>query len=65
MLQDTSPNFKETEAFLDRRLKDILSIGQTLNHSKNILSATAGGLMSLIQSFIPPQETGDLSALIS
>ncbi len=29
MTQDTSPNYEQTKAFLDRRLRDVGKIGQT------------------------------------
>lgn len=47
MLQDKSEGKAATWEFLDRRLDDVLLIGQTLNTSRNFGEAVKTGLISM------------------
>ena len=53
MLQDKSEGKAATWEFLERRLDDVLQIGQTLNTSRNFGEAVKTGLISIMTLFGP------------
>ncbi|KAJ3234300.1 Ubiquinone biosynthesis protein coq9, mitochondrial [Chytriomyces hyalinus] len=50
MCQDKSPNFAETEKFLDRRLQDVAFIGRTTNEVSNIVQFGVKSALGVLAS---------------
>ncbi|KAJ3217077.1 E2 ubiquitin-conjugating protein mms2 [Dinochytrium kinnereticum] len=50
MTQDQSPNFVETEKFLDRRLQDVAVIGKTAGEVKNIVNFSVSTFAGILRS---------------
>lgn len=53
MLQDKSEGKAATWEFLDRRLDDVLTIGQQLNTTRNFGDAVTTGLLSIVNMVGP------------
>jgi ubiquinone biosynthesis protein COQ9 len=53
MMQDKSTDKQDTWDFVERRIAEVMQVGQLLNKNKDVASALSGGLISIIQGVIP------------
>jgi len=53
IVQDTSPGYADTWAFLDRRLADAQSMGKDAFEALSVVSAAAAGVGSILESALP------------
>lgn len=53
MMQDKSTDKQDTWDFIERRIAEVMQVGQLLNKNKDVASAVSGGLASIIQGVIP------------
>ena len=53
MLQDDSNNKEATWEFLDRRISNAMTLGQTIGRSSAVGSALQVGVQSIFNSFTP------------
>jgi len=51
MTEDTSPGFKSTMEFLERRIKDSQTIAETTGDVTRFLGSVAGGLVGIARSW--------------
>jgi len=65
MLTDKSDDFSATWAFLDRRVQEILDMGQNINTVRNVGGAVFGGLSALAHVFhrVPETSKEDIDRL--
>ncbi|KAL5724993.1 hypothetical protein ACHQM5_008190 [Ranunculus cassubicifolius] len=52
MLTDNSPDFRDTWAFLDNRVKDVFDLGKTVQEAKYVAEAVGVGIGSSVQGFL-------------
>jgi ubiquinone biosynthesis protein COQ9 len=50
MIEDTSPNFSETKAFLDRRLEDVGNFGKARAEAGSVLEFFSKSLVGVAES---------------
>ena len=52
MLTDTSPDFRDTWAFLDARVKDAFDLKKTIQEAQHLAEAVSAGLGNTFQGFV-------------
>ncbi|KAE9601580.1 hypothetical protein Lal_00040621 [Lupinus albus] len=52
MLSDSSPDFRDTWAFLDARVKDAFDLKKTIQEAQNLAEAVSAGLGNSFQGFV-------------
>ncbi len=55
-MQDKSSDKNETWEFVERRIADVMTVGQVLNKNQSIVSAVGNGTLSILKGvFVPPK----------
>lgn len=53
MMQDKSADKQATWDFIERRIKEVMQIGQLINKNKDLAQVVGGGIQSIIEGVIP------------
>ncbi len=55
-MQDKSSDKNETWEFVERRIADVMTVGQVLNQNQSMVSAVGNGTLSILKGvFVPPK----------
>ncbi len=55
MMQDKSHDKADTWSFVERRISEVMQLGQLVNQNQTLVQAVGGGISSIVQGvFVPP-----------